>query len=181
MKKNLQTIKSTHRGFTLLETLFAVIIFSFALVSLMTIAGKGVVATSSARDQLTAEFLAEEGIETVRNVRDSNYVNNITPWDTGFNQCLNGSSCDVDYTAPGKPTIIACGTGGCDGRILYNNLGVFRPDAGGTNPTTFWREITIENIGGGNGKQEVVKSTVHWKQKNINRSLTLTTYMADWQ
>lgn len=181
MKKIFTQLYTTSSGFTLLETLFAVIIFSFALVSLMTIAGKGVIATTMARDQLTAEFLAEEGLEVVRNIRDSNYVDGAA-WDTGLSQCFTGNKCDVEYAPSGsKPTMIVCDTD-CSGRILYNNQGQFRSDSG-PDETTFWREVTIQTIPGpgGGDNQAVVKSTVNWKQKNILRSLTVTTYLADWQ
>jgi prepilin-type N-terminal cleavage/methylation domain-containing protein len=178
MKTSPAHINHLH-GFTLLEMLFAVVIFSFALVSLMTIAGKGVIATSSARDQLAAEFLAEEGLEVVRNVRDSNYVNSV-PWNDGaIAVCMNGNPCDVDYSNP-KPTLVQC-DGGCQGNILFNNQGTFRPNATG-DATTFWREITITDVAGGDTPQEIlVQSTVHWKQKALNRSFTVQTYLSDWR
>lgn len=165
-------------GFTLLEMLFAVIIFSFALVSLMTIAGKGVVATASARDQLTAEFLAEESLEVARNIRDSNYVNSSPSWTDGLSECIDGPTCDVDYISGGKPVLTVCPSNDCRGRVLFNNSGQFRPEPVGV-ATTFWREFKITSITA--DKELLLESTVHWKQKTINRSMTVRTRIANWQ
>jgi prepilin-type N-terminal cleavage/methylation domain-containing protein len=88
MNNNPSTIHMTVSGFTLLEMLFAVIIFSFALVSLITITGKGVAATSSAKEQLTAQYLAEELIEVGRNMRDHNYLNyGVADWFDELEAC----------------------------------------------------------------------------------------------
>jgi prepilin-type N-terminal cleavage/methylation domain-containing protein len=176
MKSILKKNNITAQGFTLLEMLFAVIIFSFALVSLMTIAGKGVIATTTAREQLTAQFLAEESLEIARNIRDSNYING-SNWTDGLTQCI-GASCDVEYVLGQKPTLEPCLSGGCN-RILYNISGQYRPDPsfGGT-ATQFTREIRITEITP--DKELLMESTVYWKQKTLNRKLTVRTRIANW-
>ncbi|HQV64849.1 MAG TPA: prepilin-type N-terminal cleavage/methylation domain-containing protein [Candidatus Paceibacterota bacterium] len=178
MKSILKKININNHGFTLLEMLFAVIIFSFALVSLMTIAGKGVIATASARDQLVAQFLAEESLEVVRNIRDSNYINGSNSWIDGLTECVDSATCDIEYVANAKPIMVVCPANDCSGRLLFNNNGQFRPEPVGT-ATTFWREIKITSITP--DSELVLESTVHWRQKTINRSMTVTTRIADWQ
>lgn len=179
MKSIFSKLDKNAQGFTLLEMLFAVIIFSFALVSLMTIAGKGVIATASARDQLVAEFLAEESLEVARNIRDSNYVNGSDSWVDGLTQCIDVSPCDVEYTLGAKSELTACPSGSCSGRILYNNEGQYRPsgDLGGT-ATAFWRELKITTIVP--DKELLMEATVHWKQKTLNREMTVRTRIANW-
>ncbi len=181
MKNHLTKISSTHPGFTLLEMLFAVIIFSFALVSLMTIAGRGVIASSSAKDQLTAQFLAEEALEVARNTRDTNYIY-MTDWLSGLEQCQN-TPCDVDYSGS-TPILTACDSGDCQGEYLYNNKGDFDPVDNGGAPTSFWRELVITPIHDdalGQPDQVRVDATVHWRQKSLERKMTVTTYMTNWQ
>lgn len=176
MKSIFKKNNTTSQGFTLLEMLFAVIIFSFALVSLMTIAGKGVIATATARDQLTAQFLAEESLEIARNIRDSNYING-DDWVNGLTQCI-GVSCDVEYTSGQKPILEPCPSGSCD-RILYNNNGQYRPDSSlGGVATQFTREIKITEITP--DKELLMEATVRWKQKTLNRTLTVRTRIANW-
>ncbi len=179
MKSISKKMNMNNHGFTLLEMLFAVIIFSFALVSLMTIAGKGVIATASARDQLIAQFLAEESLEVARNIRDSNYVNGNDSWLNGLTQCVDVATCDVDYIPNAKPELVVCSSDNCSGRILYNNLGQYRPggDQGGI-ATAFWRELKITSIVP--DKELLMEATVHWKQKTLDRQLTVKTYIANW-
>lgn len=178
MKFHFIKINKESPGFTLLEMLFAVIIFSFALVSLMTIAGKGVIATASARDQLVAEFLAEESLEVARNIRDSNYVNGVEPWTSGLSQCIDGSPCDVDYVDGAKPQLVVC-SDDCSGRLLYNNQGQYRPNAtGGGTATAFYRQLKITTITP--DRELLLEATVHWKQKTINRVMTVKTHIANW-
>ena len=177
MKISFITKKYT-QGFTLLEMLFAVLIFSFALVSLTTIASKGVIATTTAKQQLTAQFLAEEALEVGRNVRDGNYLNG-ADWLTILGQCTETIPCDVDYTTnPLTPVLTTC-NGGCGQRQLYDIQGVFRPEPNGGTPTTFWRTLVIKPAGTNNEK--LMEATVHWKQKTVDRALTLTTHIANWQ
>ncbi len=166
----------------MLEMLFAVLIFSFALISLMVIASRGVVSTNTSRNQLIAEFLAEEGIEVGRNMRDANYINQ-RDWiqGNGLAQCEN-APCDVSYpeTADENPILIPCDGGSCVGQYLTENQGTYRPigQTAGTE-TTFWREVlllpsTTEN-------QKILQSTVHWKERKLNRKHTVTTYVSNWQ
>jgi prepilin-type N-terminal cleavage/methylation domain-containing protein len=163
--------QKTHHAFTLLEMLFAVIIFSFALVSLIGITGKGVVATITAKNQLTAQYLAEELIEVARNVRDSNYVEGTAAWDTGIVECTASEPCGVDYS--GKPVLM-------EGReTLFENEGVFGSADIGGNKSIFTRELYFKPIGA--DKQGELVSTVYWQEKGVERKFELKTYIADWQ
>ncbi len=176
--------QNTHEGFTLLEMLFAIIIFSFSLVSLMLIAGKGVVATATAKDQLIAQYLAEEGVEVARNMRDTNFL----MWGAGGEEnwltdleCAKDKACDIAYSQDSAPYLkplegseqLLCiskeygSYGGCE-------------DGGGGEPSKFSRGIYIENIPGDNTSRTIV-SKVTWNQRSINREYTLKTYITDWQ
>jgi prepilin-type N-terminal cleavage/methylation domain-containing protein len=93
------------RGFTLIETLMAVLLLSLAIAGPLTIASNSLQATLTAKDQDTAFYLAQDGMEYVRWVRDTNtlqcYANNdCTPssWLLGLNGTNAGWST-------GSPTI----------------------------------------------------------------------------
>lgn len=61
-------------GFTLIETLIAVSIVCIAVVGPLVTASRSFVAAYTARDQLTAAYLAQEGVEYIRLMRDTMYL-----------------------------------------------------------------------------------------------------------
>lgn len=63
------------RGFTLIEAMVAIAIIALAIVGPMYTANSSIVAAELANDQLTASYLAQEGIEYVRTMRDDAYLN----------------------------------------------------------------------------------------------------------
>ncbi|OGI70023.1 hypothetical protein A2824_03615 [Candidatus Nomurabacteria bacterium RIFCSPHIGHO2_01_FULL_42_16] len=58
-------------GFTLIETLTALLIFSTSIVVLITATSQGFSNTNYAKNKFIASYLAQEGVEIVRNARDS--------------------------------------------------------------------------------------------------------------
>ncbi|MEK7101886.1 MAG: prepilin-type N-terminal cleavage/methylation domain-containing protein [Patescibacteria group bacterium] len=62
------------KGFTLIETMVAITILTFAIAGPMFTASRSIIAAQTARDQLTAMYLAQEGIEYVRMMRDNAYL-----------------------------------------------------------------------------------------------------------
>src|SRR3989344_5249811 len=61
--------KTSQNGFTLIETLVAVSLLSIAVVAPMTLASKSLSTAYYPRDQITAFYLAQEAIETLRSIR----------------------------------------------------------------------------------------------------------------
>ncbi len=163
---------STSRGgFTLIETLVAVFIFSLALVALMTIVAKGVFATASARNQMIAHYLAQEGIEFARNIRDTNFLTG-TMWtgDLDISTCrIGGDGCYLDRN---DRTFKPCG-GSCPLSLgaAYNN------DSIGT-LTGYERKIFFEEIEP--GTEIRLTSQVVWNDGTIPRAVTLHENLLKW-
>lgn len=63
--------KNKKNGFTLVETLIAISIFSVSIITMMSILGSGIANTNYAKNKMVASYLAQEGIEYVRNMRDN--------------------------------------------------------------------------------------------------------------
>ena len=59
------------RGFTLVESLVSIALFSLAVVALVMSLGRGISDTDYAQKKMTAEYLAAEGVEDLRNMRDT--------------------------------------------------------------------------------------------------------------
>ena len=66
--------KITGRGFTLIETMIAVTIITFAVTGPLFTASRSIVAAQTVTSQLTASNLAQEGAEYVRAMRDKEYL-----------------------------------------------------------------------------------------------------------
>ncbi|MFA6519202.1 MAG: prepilin-type N-terminal cleavage/methylation domain-containing protein [Candidatus Paceibacterota bacterium] len=62
------------RGFTLIEAMIAVTILTLAVAGPLYTANSAIVASMIARDKLTASYLAQEGIEYVRAMRDYEFL-----------------------------------------------------------------------------------------------------------
>ena len=65
---------SVPSGFTLVETLVAVAILMIAIAGPLTVAEKGLSASIYARDQLMASYLAQDAMEYIRNIVDTNQI-----------------------------------------------------------------------------------------------------------
>lgn len=79
------------KGFTLIETLVAIAIMMLAIAGPLTIAHKAVQSALYAKDQITAYYLAQDAIEYIRSVRDSNLLasnaGTATNWLYGLDDC----------------------------------------------------------------------------------------------
>ena len=58
-------------GFTLVETLVAISIFTVSILGIMSVLASGISQTSYAKQKMIASYLAQEGIECIRNIRDT--------------------------------------------------------------------------------------------------------------
>lgn len=91
---------SKRAGFTIVEVLVAIFIITIGVIGVIKIIPQIISNTSLNSSNLTAAYLVQEGFEIVRNIRDSNWLEQrtvqATDWDEGLADCLNG--CEADYT-----------------------------------------------------------------------------------
>jgi prepilin-type N-terminal cleavage/methylation domain-containing protein len=161
------------RGFTLLETLVAIFILVLAITGPMVFAQSGLRTAFLARDQITAFFLAQDAIETIKNIRDDNAINN-RDWLENIYVCdVEDTNCIISvetvydpFVDPdtgetysvGDAVIKNCTGVSCE--VLKNDqFGRFGYNFSGTNVTNsrFTRNIYLEEIGAGNELQIVVE------------------------
>lgn len=99
MKNFLKQKNNKNTGFTLVETLVAISIFTVSIISLMTILSNGIANTNYAKRKITAEYLAQEGIEYVHNMRDtymlysSDAQSGWNIFNTSITPCFSGNGC----------------------------------------------------------------------------------------
>lgn len=161
------------RGFTLIETLVAISVLLVSLAGPLSIAAQALRSAYSARDQVTAFYLAQEAIEYVRSYRDENYL--APPpvnWLKGINTCL-GASCTVDFR---NFTHQVCDSGGCS-PLLIGSDGLYNTKSGDL--SMFTRTLTLSAVPG-NPDEVLVDVTVTWTSAGLNRTFNLTEHIFDW-
>jgi len=88
------------KGFTLIEVLAAAFIITLGAGGAMALIQQSLSFTSNAALQLEASYLAQEGMEVVRNIRDTNLLKIHKGvggnWTDGLTGCETG--CQADYT-----------------------------------------------------------------------------------
>ncbi len=179
----MKTSLTQKRGFTLVEAMVAISILSLAVTGPLVIASKGLDSAIYAKDQITAFYLAQEAIEYVRNVRDTNRITGAA-WLNGLDACLPDASgnlqpCEIDarktdFTSPGA--IQVCPVGTCDPLTFDADntsswYGMYGYGIG--NPTKFTRTITIDNRAGAS-KQAAVSVTIAWNTNLFSPPRTFT-------
>ena len=166
-------MKSTEKkGFTLIETLVAVTLLAVAVAEPLTLAARGLSSSLLARDQITAFFLAQEGVELVRNARDTNAL-------TGANW-LSGIPTDGDgaFTVDAKTAsggISSC-SGDCAPLNYDETTGFYTYSAG--DASKFTRTITVETV---SAYEVEILVTIEWQTGVFNRSFTIAEHISNWQ
>lgn len=195
-------------GFTLIETIIAIALFMAVLVAVLAVSGNILIATRSQNLDVTAQYLLQEGIEYVRNNRDSALNSNAT-WAQFTNS--GGGSCPLTIGADVVslcPCISSGGTASCSVDPIFNKVGVC-PISGCPNivkATNSGRTIYCTRVGTGticpstaviteettfsrsirlipsvNVDEMYVEVTVSWADNNgVPRTKTIKTTLFNW-
>lgn len=91
-----------NKGFTLIETLVAISIFTMSILGLLSILASGISNTNYAKQKMAATYLAQEGIEYARNVRDNKVLSG--SWGNFYN--LPNDSAEINPPAPSDSNFI---------------------------------------------------------------------------
>ena len=176
-------------GFTLVETLVAISIFTISILALMSVLAKGMSDTNYAKQQMTASYLAQEGIEYIRNMRDTSVLSNSggaqAGWDAFhsgiISKCMNNNCYfNEDLISAQMDSLISCPTSGTCPLLQYDpsvgkygyNLSSGEVDSG------FTRTISVDNT---YGSDEIkIISKVEWTQGSGSHSVTFSENLYNW-
>ncbi|MBI5077822.1 MAG: prepilin-type N-terminal cleavage/methylation domain-containing protein [Candidatus Yonathbacteria bacterium] len=165
-------LSSSHKnsgGFTLVETLVAISILLVAVVGPISLIGDALHKLYYAKDEMVAINLAEEGIEAVRQVRDSNMLT-ATAWDTGL------GAGDYVVNANSATSVAFCGLT-CAVQPVYLDAQGFYQQSTVLTATPFGRIVTITSIG---TDERVVTSKVTWRTGGDIGNISVTEYLFKW-
>jgi prepilin-type N-terminal cleavage/methylation domain-containing protein len=169
---------SKNKGFTLVETLVAISILLIAVVGPMSLIGDAFHKLYYAKDEIIAINLAQEGIEAVRQARDSNMLSG-SSWMAGLTPgyyivdvsgspvpLLDSRPCTGLCTTEGLPVYLDVATG------LYRQSATFTA-------TQFSRIVRIEDAGFGSDERKIT-STVSWRTGGNNGTIVVIEYIFKW-
>jgi len=168
------------RGFTLVETLVAITVIAVAMVGPLYAVQQSLNASRSARDQLIASSLAQEGVEYVRGIRDSNYLytlntGNPRSWlygidgTVGSTNCVT-ANCVIDPTQNTVSRTI---------EPLYLSSTKLYNQQNNGNETPFTRTIRVTAVPG-TSTEIVLTVTVSWEQRGVARTVVITERLHNW-
>ena len=150
-----------------MEIIISIGVILTALVASVALISSSISSTRLSRSRITAQGLAQEGLEIVRNIRDNNWLifkRKVTDWRDG----LQAGDWRVQYNVN---NLLSFATQplklDTDGFYKYNS---------GTD-TPFYRKITLEYIG---DNQIKATSEITWQEYGRNNSLKVETRLYNW-
>lgn len=170
-------------GFTLVETLVAISIFSLSVLSVMAFMSQSPVDTRYAENKMRSAYLAQEGIEYLRNMRD-NYIlftsSNSLVWSnfvSKVSSCAAGSECGVNVSlAPTDPNSIFLCSSDPNQCKLYVDGGNYNNGGSGVD-SGLVRKISVQSI---NQNEMKVFSTVSFNISGRSYSVTFSEVLFNW-
>ncbi len=199
--KNKKYKTSLSRGFTLVESLVAISVLLVGVIGPLSLAASAIADGIFARNQITANYLAQEAMEVVINkryalARRAQYIPPTSPdtlfsryYDNQFFDCINlsltaGSYCSVDpqggsIISTALPCTASDNYTNC--KLVYNNTSHLyqkptTPQLGDVGPT-FTRKVQITPSPAGSTDQVKVTVQVDWNNKATPKSLILVEHL----
>jgi len=155
-------------GFTFLEVLAAILLMTLGVMGTLSLITQTTIFTQIASSRFIASYLVQEGIEIVKNIRDTNFlkihkgIEGIN-WDTGLTGCSLG--CEADYN---DSALVSAD------RYLKIDGGFFNYDS--VTDTVFKRKITITP------GTDILKVSVEvsWQERGRTHKVTTQENLYKW-
>lgn len=204
----IQIIKN-NSGFTIIETMVAVFVLTFALTGLLSLNASSLFSARYARNEITANYLLQEAADYFRNDRDTTaFLNNDPTLNDGWEIFLNkygynsgvssgtcfdsiGSNygCYIEFS-DASPTAYFCNTSPAFGTLrcptfnydslASNNTFYTYKVPTGYATTNFKRQILMQ-VNPARPDELDIQVKVEWLNGNLVRSRSLQTSLLNWQ
>lgn len=163
----------------LLETLVAVSIFTVSALALLSILSQGITSTGFAKKKVVGAYLAEEGIEMIRNQRDTLIISSATA-QIGWEAFVSDVSlkCSTACYVDDSNTVSACGSGVCSPLLYDSSIGQYNYTQSSTSVDSgFIRTITITPT---SVDEYTITSLVSWPQGSASGSVSFSESLFNW-
>jgi Tfp pilus assembly protein PilV len=164
--------KKIQPGFSIVEVVISLGIITMGLLGVVSLAVQSIQVKSMNKNYLVGSLLAQEGLELVRNIRDSNWLIPGNTWKTDLADASNDGTFAIDYRASIDDTPNNVTDAGAK---LYFKNNYYAHDPTGTD-AHFSRLITITD----SGNHLAASSTVLWYDRGVH-TYTAETYFFDWR
>ena len=180
--KNKNKLTAVHSGFTLVETLVAISIFSLSILGLISVLSQGIADINYAKQRMVGEYLAQEGIEYVRNIRDTYTLYHPQSGQDGWDDfkaklapCV-GITCGVDILVDplDAGSVFQCPPENCD---LFLNNGAYNISIYLGANTGFRRRMQVVET---TADEMEVYVSVNWAQGSGNKEVKFYETLFNW-
>ena len=159
--------KIENKGFTLMEVIISMGVITTALVVCIALITFSIGAVRTNKSKLIAINLAEEGLEIVRNIRDSNWLAYKRTADT-WRDGLDEGDWQVQYD---DSELLSSN----DDNLLIDDDGFYQYATGSYTP--FKRTITITHI---DDNQIKVETEIDWQERGRNYTYKVEDRLYNW-
>ncbi|MDA3840719.1 MAG: type II secretion system protein [Patescibacteria group bacterium] len=168
---------SNKRGFSLMEIIVVLAMFSFGLVGISSLMLMTMRAESLNAGYLKASLFAQEGLELVRGYRDENWLNSSLPdWDDNFG---GTDRTFTIYYGDSITTNDVASINDSDTILRYN--GNFYDHVAGGAPSTYRRLITVSDCTPSSSDCWEVESRVNWVTSGKSNDYIAKTLLYNWR
>ena len=160
-----------NKGFSLIEVITSIFILTVGIGGAFSLIYQTLAAVYTVRSELTASFLAQEGVEVVKNLRDNAWLESRAATSTSWliNLAEAGGDYELDYSTQSLSQAYDAG------HMKIDSSGFFNYSTGDT--TSFTRKISLTNVSTSTVKVVV---TVGWQAAGRSRSLEVVENISNW-
>lgn len=187
----LQSPKDSKRGFTLVEAFVAITILLIAVIGPLSLVARSLSNSIFAQNQITAYYLAQEGLELAINKVAENEIESredTIDWLTGLEDCLEENGCTLVWDEEEGILADGCSNNGCEpmwqdteGLFGYNDSDLSSTE------TIFTRTVRISDpneldTAGADPfvVDALVTVTMNWTNRDRDQSFSVSTLIYNY-